>query len=70
MAYIGTDEYFPLWLQDIPTDDLFMPGYLELVGTSTDASSEEEEPLCGYIIQDWFGPFLLGPPSRFLRGRC
>ncbi len=70
MAYIGPDEYFPVWLQDIPTDDLFMEGSLELLATSTDASSEEEGSLYGYIIQGWFGPFLLGPPSRFLRIRC
>jgi hypothetical protein len=28
------------------------------------------EPNFGFIVQDWFGPFLLSPPARFLQGHC
>lgn len=71
MAYIGKEDYSPLWLpESIPADTL-AGSSIQLLGED----EEEREPLAsepsrGFIIQDWFGPFLLGPPTRFLRGRC
>jgi len=73
MAFIGKDEGFPLWLPEAVTDELLNGSSISLLG----ASEEEKETLpadpelsYGYIVQDWFGPFLLSPSSRFLRGRC
>lgn len=27
-------------------------------------------PFCGYVTPQWFGPFLLSPFPRKVRGRC
>ncbi len=73
MAFIGKDEGFPLWLPESVTDDLLTGSSITLLGASEEekeALAADPEPSCGFIIQDWFGPFLLSPSSRFLRGRC
>ena len=38
------------------------------MGTETEpeAAVIDPESSRGYIIRDWFGPFLLGPSSRYL----
>jgi hypothetical protein len=70
MAYIGKEEYMPLWWpEDLPADALTNSG-IQLLGGEEEPEPMASEPSRGYIIQDWFGPFLLGPPTRFLRGRC
>jgi len=70
MAYIGKEEYMPMWLpEDLPADVLTNGG-IQLLGGEEEPEPTASEPSRGYIIQDWFGPFLLGPPTRFLRGRC
>ena len=70
MAYIGKEEYSPMWLpEDLPADVLANSG-IQLLGAEEESEPTAAEPSRGYIIQDWFGPFLLGPPTRFLRGRC
>jgi len=70
MAYIGKEEYLPMWLpDDLPADVLANSG-IQLLGGEEESEPTAAEPSRGYIIQDWFGPFLLGPPTRFLRGRC
>ncbi|MEJ5330628.1 MAG: hypothetical protein WHT07_10800 [Desulfobaccales bacterium] len=70
MAYLGSElelvawawggevgESLDTWLVSGPEDgDLGEP-------------SIEDSPR-GFIIRNWFGPFLLGPASRYLRGRC
>jgi hypothetical protein len=73
MAYIGTERDLAVWMAGAPHEDGLTETCIHLLGD--DEESEEEtynrsEPSRGFIIQDWFGPFLLGPPSRFLRGRC
>ena len=71
MAYLDQDEYFLVWLAE-PLPDVPVASYLQLTATAgwpaTDVS--DPEPAWGYIIRDWFGPFLLGPASRWARGRC
>lgn len=73
MAFIGKDEGFPLWLPESVTDDLLTGSSITLLGASEEDKETlpaDLEPSSGFIIQDWFGPFLLSPSSRFLRGRC
>ena len=43
--------------------------HIHLMGTAEEPEAEvtDPEPACGYIIRDWFGPFLFGPSSR---GTC
>lgn len=70
MAYIGKDDYSPLWLpESIPADTL-AGSIVQLLGEEEEAETLAPEPSRGFIIHDWFGPFLLGPATRFLRGRC
>ncbi len=72
MAYIDRDNDFPIWLPDFLAENL--GSALPLLGFDAEAADAdldpERESLCGYIVQDWFGPFLLSPPTRSLRGRC
>jgi hypothetical protein len=73
MAYIGDDGFFAAWAAGTLTGDNLSQTSVLLLGESADQEEQESlatEPTRGYIIQDWFGPFLLGPASRFVRGRC
>jgi len=73
MAYIGPEGYLAVWLPDLPQEDTLADSYIHLLGGAESPEEETgqvQEPSRGFIIQDWFGPFLLGPVSRFLRGRC
>jgi hypothetical protein len=74
MAHIDTDEIFPLWLAETLSDDIWSGSTVPLLGLDLD-SPEVNPPyasasVSGYIIRGWFGPFLLGPPTRSLRGKC
>jgi hypothetical protein len=73
MAYIGNDFYLAAWAAGTLAGDKLSQTSVLLLGESTDQGEQESleaEPTRGFIIQDWFGPFLLGPASRFVRGRC
>ena len=73
MAYIGDDGFFAAWAAGTLTGDKLSQTSVLLLGESADQGEQESmatEPTRGFIIQDWFGPFLLGPASRFVRGRC
>ena len=73
MAYIGDDGFFAAWAAGTLTGDKLSQTSVLLLGESDDQGEQESistEPTRGFIIQDWFGPFLLGPASRFVRGRC
>jgi hypothetical protein len=73
MAYIGDDGFFAAWAAGTLTGDKLSQTSVLLLGESADQGEQESlstEPTRGFIIQDWFGPFLLGPVSRFVRGRC
>jgi hypothetical protein len=45
-------------------------GYAQFLAEDLDPGALGSPPTCGFIIKYWFGPFLLSPPSRLLRGRC
>jgi hypothetical protein len=73
MAYIGSDWYLAAWAADSLTGDKLSQTSVMLLGEAAEQGEQESltaEPTRGFIIQDWFGPFLLGPASRFVRGRC
>ena len=74
MAYIGNDSwYLAAWADGILTGDKLSQTSVMLLGEQGEPGEQEtigSEPTRGFIIQDWFGPFLLGPASRFVRGRC
>jgi hypothetical protein len=73
MAYIGNDWYLAAWAAGTLAGDNLSQTSVLLLGESVEQGEQESldsEPTRGFIIQDWFGPFLLGPASRFVRGRC
>jgi hypothetical protein len=73
MAYIGDEGYFTAWAAGILTGDKLSQTSVMLLEEPVEQGEQETlapEPTRGFIIQDWFGPFLLGPASRFVRGRC
>jgi hypothetical protein len=72
MAYIGKDEPAPVWLPESLPEEILAESFIELLNTGVDdeTASEPEESNFGFIVRDWFGPYLLSPPSHFLRGRC
>ncbi|MBW1991509.1 MAG: hypothetical protein JRI59_05245 [Deltaproteobacteria bacterium] len=74
MAYIGKDRYLAVWAAEVLQDDALAETCVYLLKGAEDPYWEETQPdpedSRGFIIRGWFGPFLLGPPSRFLRGRC
>jgi hypothetical protein len=72
MAYLDRDEYILFWLkaalgEEVPAG---APNHLMASAAEPQAAVIDSESLQGYIIRDWFGPFLLAPSSRCLRGRC
>jgi hypothetical protein len=72
MAYIGKEEHTPIWLPESLPEEILAESFIELLNTGSEleAASEPEESNFGFIVQDWFGPYLLSPPTHFLRGRC
>lgn len=72
MAYIGKEEYSPIWLPESLPEEILATSNIEVFHAEVDRGSvpDPEESNFGFIGHDWFGPFLLSPPSRFLRGEC
>ena len=72
MASFDRDEYFLVWLAEPLAADVLTGSHIHLMGTAEEPEAEvtDPEPSCGYIVRDWFGPFLFGPASRHMRGRC
>ena len=72
MAYIGKEGHVPVWLPESLPEEILAESFIELLRTGVDdeTASEPEESNFGFIVRDWFGPYLLSPPSHFLRGRC
>ncbi len=72
MAYIGDDQFFSVWWPGPLPEDIQAGSFLDFTDPEMNADGPEPQPeaLFGYIIQDWFGPFLLSPPSRGTPGQC
>jgi len=72
MASFDRDDFFLVWLAEPLPDDVLTAGNIHLMETAEDRETDvtDPEPACGYIIQDWFGPFLFGPSGRGMRGNC
>lgn len=73
MAYTGGDGYLAAWAANTLEGDKLAESLIHLLGVTGDQGEPESLSAGasrGFIIRDWFGPFLLGPSSRFLRGRC
>jgi len=72
MAYIGKGEHSPVWLPESIPEEILMDSFIELLNTEApvEDASEPEESDFGFIVRDWFGPYLLSPATHFLRGRC
>lgn len=74
MAHIGNDWYLAAWTDTVLTGEKLSETSVLLLGEQEGEPGEPGStgpgPAQGFIIRDWFGPFLLGPVSRFVRGRC
>ena len=72
MAYFDRDEFILFWLTAALGDEVPAGSAIHLMAAATEPEAEVIDPESsrGYIIRDWFGPFLLAPSSRCLRGRC
>lgn len=74
MAYVGTDYYLAAWAPEPLCGDQLSQTAVLLLGDEAGDPQEEGFSIGdlprGFIVRDWFGPFLLGPASRFVRGRC
>ena len=72
MAYIGQEEHTPIWLPESLPEEILAESFIELLNTDANSEdpSEPGEPNFGFIVRDWFGPYLLSPPTRCLRGQC
>jgi|YelNatPaOPRAMG01_1025707.scaffolds.fasta_scaffold172041_1 hypothetical protein len=73
MAYIGTERGQAVWFAGGLQDDGLTDTCICLLGGEEDPENGAQhgsKESRGFIIHDWFGPFLLGPQSRYMRGRC
>jgi len=72
MAHVGKEEHFPIWLPEDLPEEIVAESFCELLHAETgdERNHRPEDPNFGFIVRDWFGPFLLSPPTRFLRGQC
>jgi hypothetical protein len=69
MAFLGGEADLPVWFPQPVPEDLLAGASIRLLVEEWAACAHPGDP-AGFIILDWFGPFLLGPSSRLLRGRC
>ena len=72
MAHVSKEEHFPIWLPETLPDEMVAESFFELLNSEVDeeTTSRPEDPNFGFVVRDWFGPFLLSPPTRFLKGQC
>jgi hypothetical protein len=72
MAYIGKDEHTPVWLPESLPEEILAESFVELLNTEAQVEDGPDpgERSFGFIVRDWFGPYLLSPATHFLRGRC
>jgi hypothetical protein len=70
MAYVDREELYAMWLAETlgPVD--LGGNCVQLLDENPVAGLPPPAGPRGFIIRNWFGPFLLGPASPFRRGRC
>ncbi len=73
MACFDRDEFTRRWLATTWGDEA--PAGADIPLMDAPASEPETDIMDpelprGYIIRDWFGPFLLSPSRRYERCRC
>ncbi len=66
MAYLGKNGYLVIYL----SEDGAATGQKcsQLLGE--EETNEALETPRGFVIQDWFGPFLFASPGRVQEARC
>ena len=64
MAYIGKEEHTPVWLPESLPEEILAESFIELLHAEAEFADapEPEELNFGFIVRDWFGPYLLSPP--------
>jgi hypothetical protein len=72
MAYVSKEEHFPIWLPESLPEEIVAESFFELLNAEVEDEDPPHpaKPNYGFIVRDWFGPFLLSPPTRFLKGQC
>lgn len=72
MANVSKEEHFPIWLPESLPEEIMAESFFELLNAEAEGeeSSRLQEPNFGFIVRDWFGPFLLSPPTYFAKGQC
>ena len=72
MAYFDRDEFILFWLAAALGDGVPTGSHIHLMATAAEPEADviDPESFRGYIIRDWFGPFLFGPVGRVMRGNC
>lgn len=72
MAYFDPDINFLVWLPEPLPEEVLANNQLQLLVREQGPESEmnDLDSSCGYIIRDWFGPFLFAPSGRSGGGSC
>ncbi len=70
MARFDNDDDFLVWQAAPLPDDVLTASRIHLFETAAEADVTDAAPNCGFIVRDWFGPFLFSATGRFLGGRC
>jgi hypothetical protein len=73
MACLDKDNNFLMWLaesDEAAAAHLSASMETEPEPGAKDSGPEGPEPHYGFIVQDWFGPFLFSPCSYAMRGKC
>ncbi len=68
MAYLGGNGYLVIWMSEYMPEEVLAEKCSRLLGE--EEKEEPEDNPRGFIIRDWFGPFLFGPSGRFQEARC
>jgi hypothetical protein len=68
MAYLGGNGYLVIWMSEFMPEEVLAQKCSQLLGE--EEKNEALETPRGFIIQDWFGPFLFAPADRVQEARC
>jgi hypothetical protein len=70
MAFLDRDNNFLMWLAE--SDEAAAANLSVSMETEPEPEAKDSgpEPHYGFIVHDWFGPFLFSPCSYAMRGKC